>query len=181
MDELWHIWRRHDSYERVLSHIELLVLVESCWWIPVSLASVSFTTYERVMTQICFSVGTHGGVSAHTDAHTCMSVSTYAWGRTHINEACRTYSFLWQCWAKFDLSHLPHMNESWHMNTSYDACSWLWDRESTLSSTLSDLFQCAVVCCSVLRCVAVCCSVLQCVAVCCSVLQCVAVCCIAFC
>ena len=138
MNELWHIWRRHDSYERVLSHIELLVIVESCWWIPVSVGSVSFTTYERVMTEICISVGTYGGVSAHTDAHTCMSVSTYGWGRTHINEAYRTYSFLCQYWAKFDLSHLLHMNESWHMNKSYDACSLLWDTESTAHWHRSD-------------------------------------------
>jgi len=42
-----------------------------------------------------------------------------------------------------------------------------------LAHNTMPVFQCVVVCCSVLQCVAVCCSVLQCDAVCCSVLQCV--------
>ena len=99
---------------------------------------------------------THGTHTLTHDAHEWVTSHIWMSHVTHMNESWHTYEWVMShIWMR----HRTHMNESWHTWHSH---------VETRSTWCACVLQCFALCCSVLHCVAVYCSVLQNVAVCCT-------------
>jgi len=151
MNEWWHVWMSHGTYEWVMAHISTSYVTYE--WV-MALVSISHATYEWVMTymneswQIWLGHVTHIDESCHTyewfvshiwinrvthmndSCHTYELVMSHIWMSlvTHMNESCHTYesvmSHIWMIHGTPRMSYVTHKNESCY--TCERAMSHIW-------------------------------------------------------